>query len=66
MERIRPHVKVGSSDDDAVRRGNSRFPGAAQHEVPVPNQRCHSASKTRVNALMAPLRYALHRVRDTR
>ena len=33
--------------------------------VAVPDQRCHSASKTRVNALMAPLRYALHRVRDT-
>ncbi len=34
--------------------------------VAVPDQRCHSASKTRVTALMAPLRYALHRVRDTR
>jgi len=33
--------------------------------VAVPDQRCHSASKTRVNALVAPLRYALHRVRDT-
>src|SRR5262249_17097796 len=33
--------------------------------VAVPDQRCHSASKTRVNALLAPLRYALHRVRDS-
>src|SRR5258708_5590010 len=31
----------------------------------VPDQQCHSASKTRVTALMASLRYALHRVRDT-
>src|SRR5262249_44774880 len=45
--------------------------------VAVPDHRCHSASSraftpvfdglwTRVTALMAPLRYALHRVRDTR
>src|SRR6266478_7784219 len=45
--------------------------------VAVPDQRCHSASLraltpvfdglwTRLTALMAPLRYALHRVRDTR
>jgi hypothetical protein len=40
-------------------------PGPFQ-SVAVPDQRCHSASKTRVTALMAPLRYALHRVRDTR
>jgi len=33
MERIRPHVKVGSSHDAAVRRGNSRVPGAALHRV---------------------------------
>ena len=33
MERIRPHVKVGSSHDAAVPRGKSRVPGAAQHEV---------------------------------
>jgi hypothetical protein len=32
----------------------------------VPDQRCHSASKTRVNALMTSLALALHRVRDTR
>src|SRR5262249_38345490 len=33
MERIRPHVKVGSSHDAAVPRGNFRVPGAAQHVV---------------------------------
>jgi hypothetical protein len=33
MERIRPHVKVGSSHDATVPRGNSCVPGAAQHEA---------------------------------
>ena len=33
--------------------------------VAVPDQRRHSASKTRVNALMAPLCFALHCIRET-
>jgi arylmalonate decarboxylase len=32
---------------------------------PWPDQQCHSASKTRVKALMASLALALHRIRDT-
>jgi hypothetical protein len=51
MERIRPHVKVGSSHDAAVAALVSR----AQR----------STSPKRVNALMTSLTLALHRVRDT-
>jgi len=68
MERIRPHVKVGSSHDAAVhptlvsraQRSASEAkwcaadPGSLR-SVAVPDQRC-----------TAPLRYALHRLRDTR
>src|SRR6516225_5975021 len=42
---------------------DSRY--ASQREKSLCPGRCHSASKTRVNALMAPLRFALHRIRDT-
>src|SRR5258708_17820058 len=97
MERIRPHVKVGSSmtpqrgrctpvsraqrstkwcaaDTDLGftrdRRSDARKSGkpdlrGSLRSVAVPDQRCHSASKTRVNALMTSLALALHRIRDT-
>ena len=51
MERTRPHVKVGSSHDAAVRRGNSRVPGAGQHERSEV-VRC-IASGTRNNSFVA-------------
>src|SRR5262249_57038286 len=44
--------------------GAAADPGPPQ-SVAVPDQRRHSASKTRVTALMAPLRFALRRIRDT-
>jgi hypothetical protein len=64
MERIRPHVKVGSSHDAAVHptlvsraqrstKWCAADPGPFQTAT-VPDQRC-----------TAPLRYALHRIRDT-
>ena len=63
MERIRPHVKVGSSHDAAVPRGKSRVPGAAQHEV----VRCRPGTvAVRGGPGSAVHRSALHRVRDTR
>jgi len=69
MEQIRPHVKVGSSHDAAAGRGAlvsraqrstseakwcAADPGSLR-SVAFPDQRC-----------TAPLRYALHRIRDTR
>jgi len=52
-------------DENVRKSGKPDLRGPPQ-SVAVPDQRCHSASKTRVTALVAPPRYALHRVRDTR
>jgi hypothetical protein len=68
MERNRPHVKVGSSHDTAVRRGNSRVPGAAQHEAQrndaLQNRDRCSSWRSRISDAPLRIALALHRIRD--
>ena len=68
MERIRPHVKVGSSHDAAVRRGNSV--SRAQRSMKRSGMmRCRTGTAAVCSgpgsAMHHSLALALHRIRDT-